>query len=385
MTTASVIRASASPSFSFSPTAYLSLPVPLSRVTLSTSSLSSAYEDGRDRFNWQADVDEAYLPANYHGTERRHADASDLCQDWWPYPNPTFPNMDLLQASELLPHTLDAHHQFSFVQNRTSIVSFHHGTLPHVSNFDRPCAHPTFNHWRQLQQFPPCAVAAPAGGAMSTQADASDAQNTVMGAFSTNVALQSESHTWHASLGALSPEVPPQCNVQTSDNERAAKRRRKQSNPTTFVCSECPGKSKSTACSLSMLQPVLTPLFFFSLDAAIQPECAYPHRPQGREAPCMPRPGVYKTIQPKARHAKAFPVAPHEHGFAPPPGFHGLDYDAPRYVYLPNTHALTPAVSYIDKSIHGKHRRISGPRKDFKIVKQTITVIQSFVPVQRDF
>lgn len=65
----------------------------------------------------------------------------------------------------------------------------------------------------------------------------------------------------------------------------------------------------------------------------------------------MPRLGVYKTIQPKARHAKTFPVAPHEHGLAPPPGFHGLDYDAPRYVYLPNTHAPTPAVSYIENSI----------------------------------
>ncbi|KAL1940607.1 hypothetical protein VTO73DRAFT_8042 [Trametes versicolor] len=122
MTTARVIRASASPSFSFSPIAYLSLPVPPSRMTFSTSSrLSSAYEDGRDRFNWQADVDEAYLPANYHGAERRHGDASDLRQDWWPHPDPTFPNMDLSQASGLLPHTLDAHHQFSFVENRTSI------------------------------------------------------------------------------------------------------------------------------------------------------------------------------------------------------------------------------------------------------------------------
>ncbi|EIW65274.1 uncharacterized protein TRAVEDRAFT_42653 [Trametes versicolor FP-101664 SS1] len=185
-------------------------------MTFSTASLSSAYEDGGDRFDQQADVDEAYLPANYHGTEYRHADASELCQDWWPHPGLTFTSMDLLQASELPPHPLDARHEYSFDENKAST---------------------------QLQQFPPCAVAAPAGGAMSTQADASDGLNAAMGASTIAIASQLETSAWHAPLDALSQDALSQCNIQTRDNERAAKRRRKQSNPTTFVCSDCPGKT----------------------------------------------------------------------------------------------------------------------------------------------
>ncbi len=238
-------------------------------MSFSPTSISSAYEDSLHRVDWQTDASKAYPLASYHGAERQHVDASKLYQDWWPYPGPAFSSMDLSQASDvfdpLLPRTLAAHHECSFGENEVPTVSFHHGTLPHmVNNLYRPCAHPTFNHWQQLQQFPACAVAAPAGGAMSTQADVSDGLNAAMGASGIAVPLQSETHAWHTSLEALSPGALPQCNVQIFDDKRTAKRRKKENNAISLVCPECPGKSKSTRLlpSVSILhrQPVLISL-----------------------------------------------------------------------------------------------------------------------------